>query len=310
MGFSFKDFFNKIANNNRIFTSEDIKNMSTKEFIQHEKAIDYQMMNLGIPKNAELMGRDDIVFVQEYLRGDGTVVKAHFRSKPGSMVSLLKEIAKNAKENDKDNLFNIRNYNKAFLTLNESLGAVVVNEAYNGLHHNYPITKELANIFLFGPGNAKSNNDYVFIPKGSAEILNEHYNLTKEEVIPKHWPGILFNETSNISIETSNSFELQNSIRSAYNRQTNKFNTNKIGVTFNANPNLFLSLKNATILEPKIKNGYFTGILFDKYDFEWSNDLYPPYKQRTDWANDFFYALQQTSKNRNYYLLAPIMFKW
>lgn len=32
MSFSFKDFFNKISNDNRIFTSEDIKGMTTKEF--------------------------------------------------------------------------------------------------------------------------------------------------------------------------------------------------------------------------------------------------------------------------------------
>ena len=40
------------------------------------------MINLGIPTNSELKNRDDIVFVHEYLREDGTFVKAHYRSKP------------------------------------------------------------------------------------------------------------------------------------------------------------------------------------------------------------------------------------
>lgn len=40
------------------------------------------MMNLGIPKNRELTGRNDVVYVHEYTRSDGTVVSAHYRSKP------------------------------------------------------------------------------------------------------------------------------------------------------------------------------------------------------------------------------------
>ena len=56
--------------------------MSSKEFQRNEKAIDYQMENLGIPTNSELKNRDDVVFVHEYLREDGTFVKAHYRSKP------------------------------------------------------------------------------------------------------------------------------------------------------------------------------------------------------------------------------------
>ena len=45
-----------------------LKNMSSKEFQRNEKAIDYQMENLGIPTNSELKNRDDVVFVHEYLR--------------------------------------------------------------------------------------------------------------------------------------------------------------------------------------------------------------------------------------------------
>ena len=38
-----KEFFNKISNNNRIYTREDIGNMSSDEFRTNEKAIDYQL---------------------------------------------------------------------------------------------------------------------------------------------------------------------------------------------------------------------------------------------------------------------------
>ena len=34
-----KDFFNKVSNNNKIFTAEDIGEMSGNEYQQNEKAI-------------------------------------------------------------------------------------------------------------------------------------------------------------------------------------------------------------------------------------------------------------------------------
>ena len=46
------EYFNKVSNDNRIFTREDISKMTTNEFKANEKAIDYQLSNLGIPKNS------------------------------------------------------------------------------------------------------------------------------------------------------------------------------------------------------------------------------------------------------------------
>ena len=101
MSFTFKNFFNKVSNDNRIFTKEDIKNMSSKEFQRNEKAIDYQMENLGIPTNSELKNRNDAVFVHEYLREDGTVVRAHYRSKPDG-VSINANLQKQPQRTFKD----------------------------------------------------------------------------------------------------------------------------------------------------------------------------------------------------------------
>ena len=79
-----KDFFNKISNDNRIFTAEDIGEMSSDEFSQNEKSIDYQLNNLGVPRRNDLLDNSDVVYVHAYTRADGTHVKAHFRSKNGS----------------------------------------------------------------------------------------------------------------------------------------------------------------------------------------------------------------------------------
>ena len=43
-----------------------------------KKAINYQMANLGIPRESELSGNSDVVYVHAYTRDDGTEVKAHY----------------------------------------------------------------------------------------------------------------------------------------------------------------------------------------------------------------------------------------
>ena len=52
--------------------------MSVDEFMENEKAIDYQMANLGIPRESELTGNPDVVYVHAYTRDDGTEVRAHY----------------------------------------------------------------------------------------------------------------------------------------------------------------------------------------------------------------------------------------
>ncbi len=78
-----RNFFNKVSNNNRIFTAEDIGNMTRNEFGALEEAINFQMNNLGIPRSIDLEGDSDVIFVRAYTRSDGTQVKAHYRSRSG-----------------------------------------------------------------------------------------------------------------------------------------------------------------------------------------------------------------------------------
>nr|QGT49835.1 hypothetical protein Melaina855_2220 [uncultured Candidatus Melainabacteria bacterium] len=78
-----RNFFNEISGNNRIFTGEDIGQMSGDEFAKNEKAIRHQWGSVGIPSEHELSGSDDVVYVRAYTRGDGTKVSAYYRSKGG-----------------------------------------------------------------------------------------------------------------------------------------------------------------------------------------------------------------------------------
>ena len=57
---------------------------------------------LGLPEESELAGSDNVVHVESYTRSDGTEVKAHWRSKPGTG-SLNNENSKaNAEKSNND----------------------------------------------------------------------------------------------------------------------------------------------------------------------------------------------------------------
>ena len=183
----------------------------------------------------------------------------------------------------------------------------------NFLNKNRPNAKEMANIFLAKPQNIPLSKEYSYIPKGNANILNYKYKLfgTNKE-IPQNWEGIVYNQYSLLSKNISNSTEMQNEIRKQINiMRADTFN-NKLEVDFSQDSNLHLSIGHATVLEPYIDSqGYFHGILFDKYDFDWVEYLknfdYDTYKAYI--ANDYFLIIQSL-KGHNYYILAPILFKF
>ena len=78
-----REYVNDVMNDNRIFSYEDIIGMDNEEGRHYQKAIEEQYGKIGFPTNAELSKSSDVVYVHEYTREDGTVVKAHYRSKAG-----------------------------------------------------------------------------------------------------------------------------------------------------------------------------------------------------------------------------------
>ena len=183
----------------------------------------------------------------------------------------------------------------------------------NFLNKNRPNAKEMANIFLAKPQNIPLSKEYSYIPKGNANILNFKYKLfgTNKE-IPQDWEGIIFNQNSSLFKNVSNSTEMQNKIREQYNVMRADTLNDKLEVDFSKDSNLHLSIGHATILEPYIDSqGYFHGILFDKYDFDWV-EFYKSldyYDIITYIANDYFFIIQLLN-GHSYYILAPIIFKW
>ena len=178
------------------------------------------------------------------------------------------------------------------------------------LNNNNPDAQELANIFLASPKNAPESEEYKYIPPSSSCILNSRYNLKGNKKIDNFWSGFAYSKYSTLAKNVSNYSYLKNQLVEHYNSSTGKFDKDKIEVNFDNDLNLHRALGHATILEPTIdRNGYFHGILFDKYDFDLKykdmyNDIF------TTAANDYFWILQETHRNKNFYILAPVTFKW
>ena len=75
---------NKKSKDNKIFTKEDIEEMSEDEKNANKDAIIYQEQTIGIPTREQAekaTGKGSMVKVSSYTRADGTKVKSYYRSR-------------------------------------------------------------------------------------------------------------------------------------------------------------------------------------------------------------------------------------
>lgn len=69
---------------NKVFTAEEIGNLSIDDFTKYENYIDNQMKNFGIPNNFQAKQEvkvGNLIWVDSYTRDDGTEVKGYYRRK-------------------------------------------------------------------------------------------------------------------------------------------------------------------------------------------------------------------------------------
>ena len=316
---SLRNFINAITNDNKIYTAEDIGGMSGDEFMENEKAINYQMANLGIPRESDLSGNPDVVYVHAYTRDDGTEVRAHYCSKPDGVGSNNYEMdgAATGGASNVDN-FNIENSEiknidstsmklTNFSQLESTNLFAKINAEKNA---NRPDARELMNIALSGFKNLPEHPEFNVFQPEAVEYVNNQLNIqnSKGMSIPKDWHGVIYDKNSGFSKRLSNSPELQTQIMSKYDKKTKRFTTNQIGIGFSEDKNLNYSIGHGTILNPRIENGEFKGILFDKYDYKWlSKEELPNLETRK--LNNSAYTLQTINKLINYYVIIPVQFK-
>ncbi|MBR6098154.1 hypothetical protein IKP85_00230 [bacterium] len=173
-----------------------------------------------------------------------------------------------------------------------------------------PDAQELANLFLGDPQKAPYSEEYRHLPAGSGRILNSKYNFTKtNKEIKNYSDGYAYSRYSTLAKNVSKYADLRNQIKKHYDEKAGSFDTNKIDVNFYLDENLHRALGHATILDPTIENGYFHGILFDKYDFDLKYSDYYSNAFLTI-ANNYFWRLQSKYPYKEFYILAPVTFKW
>lgn len=315
-----KDFFNKVSNNNRIYTAEDIGEMSGNEFSQNEKAIDYQMGNLGIPRRNDLSGNSDVVFVHSYTRADGTEVKAHYRSKNGGTMTgaaasieqptILKggityndyPIDENASIGD----YFQHQIDSTNGVLNRNFLNFVINKGGYPLNQNDAVA--LWNMASDSIGIY--NNDYINkngALYNDADSLSDEYNPYKTKIKEKvksqfgdvNVPGVVLHENSNVSYAIANSPEMDNFIRNNY-RDLKSGKEVAGSFRFNGFTNLHNAFGSVDVLSAKVQGDYVDVTVLDTYDFN-KNDPNPLVKMGRN--------AQETGKLNPYFTIVKCRYK-
>ena len=81
----YKNYINKVSKDNRIYTKKDIADMTVKDAFSRKKELMFQNRQIGIPTEYELQNSSNVIWVNSYVREDGTQVKGYWRAKHGSI---------------------------------------------------------------------------------------------------------------------------------------------------------------------------------------------------------------------------------
>lgn len=287
------EFFNQVSNNNRIYTSEDIGEMSNDEFSQNEKAIDYQMESIGIPRRNDLNGNSDVVYVHAYTRDDGTKVKAHYRSKHGHITGAA-DNTEHTKMLESGITYNDYQINKNPTIvdcfkhqINSNIGSRNKNTLNFFINAGgYPLNQNDA-VALWNMASDPTgiyNNDYI--NKNGAlyndvDSLSDEYTPYKTKIKEKvksqfgdvNVPGVVLHENSNVANAIADSPEMDNFIR-------NHYTDLKLGkevsgsFRFNGFTNLHNAFGSVDVLSAKSQGDYIEVTILDTYDFN-KNDINP-----------------------------------
>ena len=415
----YSNYKNPYTKNGKIYSSSDIYNMKLGEAYSRKKELFAQKRSIGIPTDSELAQSDNVVWVNEYTRSDGTHVRGHWRAKPGqgqtnsiSQESWNENLSQEQTQEDELSEIDLDNPAQTAATATLKLLGVFLDGTEIGeiLYILTPLIQFIINKWLgeddseiaefdyskendeqipwenaqpFKPdenpflaepekqkeekddsltGGASSvdNNTYTEIYavktdgirlkqdvnvsplqekvidynnkknanyKDARDLLNisiiktqnlentDEYSVLSKEQVTARSKDIGYNlSNGNNTVEFSPNSSIANSVNSSVFLRKSVENWAKLPVeerprrilvTLNDNQNLFRSINNATILKPEIKNGYFTGYLYDKYDFK--------LQKFDDWeifkANTGAVALQNTGVLENYNIIVPIKIK-
>ncbi len=289
-----RNFINAIANDNRIYTAEDIGKMTSNEFMANEKAIDYQFKNLGIPRESDLVGNPDVIYVRGYTRDDGTEVRAHYRSKPDGVGSSNYEhsgtstgASANIEQptvleggityNDynfsdiltKDNHYESAILNKLILDLGiNTYGKYILkqDDAVNMWNiASKGVTQKSIEEYI--KRNGKIYNNIEDIVNDFPQYKEQIKSKVKSQFGKEDVPGIVFHENSSIANAVNQSNELKKFIDQNYLDLKSGKEIKGKSISFENNGNLHNALGKVDILSAKSNNDYVDIVVLDTYDF-------------------------------------------
>ena len=302
---SLRNFINAITNDNKIYTAEDIGEMTNREFLDNEKAIDYQLNNLGIPRRANLAGNSDVVYVHSYTRDDGTEVRAHYRSKPDGVGSNNYEHSGTSTgaaagieqptlleggitynnyplqsrvtiddypQTIEDSLFGVVNRGILDLGINSIGEKINQNDAINfwNIASGRRRKKQSAEYIK---RNGKFYNNIGEIVKDFPQYKEQIKEKVKKQFKKDDVPAIVFHENSSVAKAISKSAELNDFIyKNVTALKSGKEVTGSLG--FTSDSNLHNAFGKVDVLSAKLQGKFIEFILLDTYDFN-PNEINP-----------------------------------
>jgi len=311
----FLNFFNPKNNSDRIYTREDIGQMSADEFANSRDAIYHQMLEVGVPAERQIANSADAIYVRPYTREDGTKVRGYYRARRGStfveqavnVIPTQEEIINNGiplpayisnipQPDTYINAFDFRNH--PLNTFHSAINA--------GLNKNYPITKETMDMFIHGVENYPLNNGVkLHTPGHPPEYLAV---LDENRKPPKNCYGIEFTEDSEISKIISESPVLKQAVENYFLNKKNNPQTKTWSVEFSGGNDLARSIHNADIIVTQ-ENGYYKGLLYDIFDFESKYGMEYSENPLLGIANQYAVGMQIFGTGKKYYMVIPFKIK-
>ena len=297
----------------------------------NEKAIDYQMENLGIPRESDLSGNPDVVYVHAYTRDDGTEVRAHYRSKPdgvgsnnyehsGTSTGAAANIEPTLKleggitYNDyQPNLrITIDDYSQ---TIEDSLVGLVnkgildfgINTVARRQNQNDAVNFwNIASLNLWKKEaedyinrNGKFYNNIGEIIKDFPQYKEQIKEKVKTQFKKDDVPAIVFHENSSVAKAISKSQELNDFIyKNVAALKSGKEVTGSLG--FTSDSNLHSAFGKVDVLSAKLQGKFIEFILLDTYDFN---------PNEKNWKVQMGYSAQKARLLNPYFTIVKVKYK-
>ena len=290
------------------------------------------MANLGIPRESELSGNPDVVYVHAYTRDDGTEVRAHYRSKPDGVGSNNYEHSGNNTSAAADieptlkleGGITYNDYQPNLRATIDDYSQVIENISIGDLNKNlldlgintygkYKLKQDdavsLWNVASKGV-TQKSTEEYIKrngkFYNNMKDVINDfpQYKKQIQEKVKNQFkkdnvPAIVFHENSSVAKAIKKSAELNDFIyKNAAALKSGKEVTGSLG--FNSDANLHNAFGKVDILSAKLQGKYIEFILLDTYDFN---------PNEKNWKVQMGYSAQKAGLLHPYFTIVKCRYK-